>query len=163
MLTLLPAQLELLTRTAKSITNPLFRFLEREVNVCSGLLDLVRKDLNQLIELCKGLRKSTNILKQMADDIYKDKIPIRWRKYVVANITVTEWVSDFVKRVQQLERVQKSNDFGQSGLWFGGLLFPEAYLTATRQAVAQANNWSLEELQMQFQINISGEELQNNS
>jgi len=42
--------------------------------------------------------------------------------------------------------VQKSNDFGKKGLWFGGLLYPEAYLTATRQFVAQANGWSLEEL-----------------
>lgn len=32
---LLPGQLELLTRTAQAITNPLFRFLEREVTVAS--------------------------------------------------------------------------------------------------------------------------------
>ena len=30
----------------------------------------------------------------------------------------------------------------------GGLLFPEAYLTATRQFVAQNNHWSLEELEL---------------
>ena len=30
----------------------------------------------------------------------------------------------------------------------GGLLFPEAYLTATRQYVAQNNHWSLEELEL---------------
>lgn len=31
-------------------------------------------------------------------------------------------------------------------MWLGGLLNPEAYITATRQCVAQANSWSLEEL-----------------
>ena len=31
-------------------------------------------------------------------------------------------------------------------IWLGGLFTPEAYITATRQYVAQANNWSLEEL-----------------
>jgi len=31
----LPGQLDLLKRTAKAITNPLFRFLEREVTVTS--------------------------------------------------------------------------------------------------------------------------------
>lgn len=31
-------------------------------------------------------------------------------------------------------------------VWLGGLFIPEAYITATRQYVAQANSWSLEEL-----------------
>jgi dynein heavy chain 1 len=34
----------------------------------------------------------------------------------------------------------------------GGLLFPEAYLTATRQFVAQNNKWSLEELDLRVSI-----------
>lgn len=55
---------------------------------------------------------------------------------MIANISVTAWVSDFIKRVEQLKVLSASKDFGQSGLWFGGLLFPEAYLTATRQSVA---------------------------
>ena len=31
-------------------------------------------------------------------------------------------------------------------VWLGGLFNPEAYITATRQCIAQANSWSLEEL-----------------
>ena len=34
-------------------------------------------------------------------------------------------------------------------IWLGGLFIPEAYITATRQFVAQANSWSLEELHLQ--------------
>jgi len=89
-------------------------------------------------------------------------IPNSWRKYTVANITVPVWVNDFVKRVVQLKKLSKQPDFGQSGLWLGGLLFPEAYLTATRQSVAQKNNWSLEELVMDFSINPKPEELASN-
>jgi hypothetical protein len=37
-------------------------------------------------------------------------------------------------------------------LWLGGMFIPEAYITATRQYVAQANNWSLEELCLQVGI-----------
>lgn len=51
---------------------------------------------------------------------------------MVANISVSAWLVDFVKRVEQLKKLTASKDFGQSGLWFGGLLYPEAYLTATR-------------------------------
>lgn len=142
----LPGQLDLLKRTAQSIANPLFRFLEREITVGSSLLDQVRNDLNMVLDLCKGNRKLTNILKQLAEDIYSDRIPKQWRKYVIANVSVTAWVVDFIKRIDQLKVLSTSKDFGQSGLWFGGLLFPEAYLTATRQSVAQTNKWSLEDV-----------------
>lgn len=37
-------------------------------------------------------------------------------------------------------------------MWLGGLLNPEAYITATRQCVAQANSWSLEELHLDVTI-----------
>lgn len=52
-----------------------------------------------LIEMCDGTRKSTNALKRLAEDIFGDVIPTTWRKYTVANISATAWVSDFVKRV----------------------------------------------------------------
>ena len=119
-------------RTSASITNPLFRFLEREVTVASSLLEMVRSDLLLLREMCTGERKSTNILKQLAEELHADVIPKKWRKYNVANISATEWIDDFKKRIDQLQKLSGSTDFGKKGLWFGGLLFPEAFLTATR-------------------------------
>jgi len=88
-----------LQRTAKSIDNPLFRFLEREVTVAAGLLDTVRRDLTYLIEMCEGKRKSTNVLKILAEALHADVIPTTWRKYNIANISATAWINDFVKRV----------------------------------------------------------------
>ena len=102
MIQLLPLQLEVLQRTSQSITNPLFRFLEREVTIASQLLDTVRGDLLLLRELCSGERKSTNILKSLAEDLHSDAIPKRWRRYNIANITLTEWITDFKRRVEQL-------------------------------------------------------------
>lgn len=37
----------------------------------------------------------------------------------------------------------------------GGLFVPEAYITATRQYVAQANSWSLEELCLEVNVTTS--------
>ena len=37
-------------------------------------------------------------------------------------------------------------------VWLGGLFTPEAYITATRQFVAQANSWSLEELYLDVHV-----------
>ena len=77
--------------------------MEREVTVASRLLDIVKSDLVNLIEMCSGKRKSTNILKLLAENLYADVIPTSWRQYYkVANISATAWVSDFVKRVIQL-------------------------------------------------------------
>ena len=38
----------------------------------------------------------------------------------------------------------------------GELFIPEAYITATRQYVAQINSWSLEELYLQVEISDGG-------
>lgn len=159
MLEALPGQLPLLDRSQGDIRNPLFRFLEREVTVASQLLDTVRADLVMLIEMSKGDRKSTNVLKKLAESLHADVIPNKWRVYTVANISASAWVSDFVKRVEQLAELIKSKDFGQSGIWFGGLLFPGAYLTATRQTVAQKMGYSLEELILQFELVEAGKDI----
>ena len=55
-----------------------------------------------------------------------------------------------------------SKDFGRKGMWFGGLLFPEAFMTATRQSVAQENKWSLEELELKFEVDPSDANIDNN-
>jgi hypothetical protein len=52
--------------------------------------------------MCQGKRKSTNVLKRLAEDLNADVIPKNWNKYTVANISATIWVNDFIKRVVQL-------------------------------------------------------------
>ena len=54
-------------------------------------------------------------------------------------------MQDFVRRVEQLRGLQ-GVDASLSRIWFGGLFFPEAYLTATKQIVAEKNSWSLGKL-----------------
>lgn len=59
-----------------------------------------------------------------------------------------------------MAELQGRNDHGRSGIWFGGLLAPEAYLIATQQSIAQQNSWSLEELELRFVFNPSEDEVQ---
>jgi len=59
-----------------------------------------------------------------------------------------------------MQKVSTANDHGRSGVWFGGLLSPEAYLIATQQATAQHHGWSLEELSLKFEFDPSEEEVQ---
>merc|ERR1712186_124151 len=104
-----------------------------------SLLKSVRADLARLKEACEGNIKTTNDIRQLIADLNTDSVPKGWKKYAVADITVTEWLADFIQRLQQLSDVK---DIGEQNLqkhklWFGGLFFPEAFLTASRQAIAQ--------------------------
>eukprot|EP00745_Piridium_sociabile_P006564 TRINITY_DN142204_c0_g1_i1.p1 TRINITY_DN142204_c0_g1~~TRINITY_DN142204_c0_g1_i1.p1 ORF type:complete len:179 (+),score=12.89 TRINITY_DN142204_c0_g1_i1:2-538(+) len=67
-------------------------------------------------------------------------------------MSAIQWVADFAKRVVQLAEISVQTDFGRSQLWLGGLFYPEAYFTASRQSVAAMNEWPLEDLVLSFQI-----------
>jgi dynein heavy chain 1 len=80
-------------------------------------------------------------------------IPNEWRKYPIpSTVSANVWMIDFAQRLAQLTEIKKSKDFGRSSIWLGGLFFPEAYITATRQAAAQATNWSVENLELEMII-----------
>ena len=50
-------------------------------------------------------------------------------------MTAPEWITDFERRVNQVHRLASSGNQDsaiRSGIWFGGLLAPEAFLIATQ-------------------------------
>lgn len=65
---------------------------------------------------------------------------------------VAQWIPDLAARLAQLEGISQMESFIGVKVWLGGLFFPEAYVTATRQAVAQRNSWSLETLYLNLDI-----------
>lgn len=65
---------------------------------------------------------------------------------------VAQWIPDLAARLAQLEKIAQRETFVGVEVWLGGLFFPEAYVTATRQAVAQRNSWSLETLYLNLDI-----------
>ena len=67
-------------------------------------------------------------------------------------MAVSGWVADFGRRLSQLDRVAGLNNLNDVEVWLGGLFFPEAYITATRQAVAHRKRWSLETLSLRLDI-----------
>ena len=160
---ILPGDLPVLHRTAQSITNPLFRFLEREMQVANKLLKLVRNDLTQLREMSLGNVKFTNPIRQIAQDLHTDVVPKSWKLYPIAPVTVAEWLLDFKTRVQQLstlteETTKSAASFGKKGIWLGGFFFPEAFMTATRQATSQRHKWSLDELTLEIKTGNRSDE-----
>ncbi|XP_055612109.1 dynein heavy chain, cytoplasmic isoform X2 [Uranotaenia lowii] len=162
-LELLPKQLATLKRTVENIKDPLYRYFEREVSSGAKLLQTVVSDLQDVVYICQGEKKQTNYHRTMLGELVRGILPAGWRRYTVpAGCTVIQWVTDFSHRVQQLQKV--STLVSQAGakelqsfpVWLGGLFNPEAYITATRQCVAQANSWSLEELTLNVTITENG-------
>ena len=136
----------------ESNNDPIFRFLKREVAVALKLLNKVREDLKQLILMAKGETKSNNELREIAKNIFNDTVPKVWEMYPSLELNITEWILDLKNRINQLNIITKSDDYGKSNLWLGGLIFPEAYLTATRQSVAQEYSVSLDELVLSVEL-----------
>merc|ERR1719192_1250632 len=153
----LPEKLTPLRRTAENIKDPLYRFYEREVNLGCKILKRVRSDLKDVMLICKNQKKQTNDHRMIISDLNRGIIPKNWTLYKIPpNTTVIQWINDFSMRVKQLEEISRNVTASGGGVgslrshtvWLGGLFNPEAFITATRQCVAQANSWSLEELQL---------------
>ena len=67
-------------------------------------------------------------------------------------MSVSEWIPDFARRLAQLDSLSEMDNLANVDVWLGGLFFPEAYITATRQAVAHRKKWSLETLHLRLDI-----------
>lgn len=156
----LPEDVPTLQRTSTSLNDPLWRCFDREMGFGRQLLTTIRANLRKLLSCCKGEIKATNDLRQLIQDMNQDAVPKQWNKFTIAPISVTEWLQDFTKRVKQLEALHACPDFQDFELWFGGLFFPEAFLTASRQAVAQKMKVSLEELLLVTDIGAEGRDSQ---
>eukprot|EP00919_Chromeraceae_sp_WS-2016_P001806 GHVR01004377.1.p1 GENE.GHVR01004377.1~~GHVR01004377.1.p1 ORF type:complete len:4168 (-),score=965.61 GHVR01004377.1:131-12634(-) len=152
-----PEPLDEIERHENSVHDPLFRFMEREVATLHALHKRVKIDIEALLEVCGSSARTTNAVRALAQSISTDAVPTEWKRvarYAVAStLSCTQWLSDFFARLEQVRALtcnggkpKQDSPVSWTKLWGGGLLFPEAYLTATRQAVAQRNQWSLEDL-----------------
>lgn len=145
-------------RHESSIQNPLFRFLEREINVACILLDLVRDKVGDAKLMCEGKIQPLMELKTLAQTLYAGQVPKIWKKFTfLETLEVTPWISDLKKRLDQFETLVNTSDWQKKGVWLGGILFPEAFMTATRQYVAQNAQLSLDELDLRACIYEGGE------
>ncbi|KAF8592026.1 dynein heavy chain protein 1 [Ramaria rubella] len=149
----LPEGSKVLQKESGDNRDPLFRFFAREGTVGRKLLVQVRKDLSDVIKVCEGTLKQTNHLRTLMSHLTKGTIPDHWRRYKVTRTTaVSQWIPNLGRRLAQLERIAQLDSLGDVEVWLGGLFYPEAYVTATRQAVAHRKKWSLETLDLRLDL-----------
>lgn len=153
-LTQLPQSINTLRRQAGDNTDPLYRLFSREGAIGHKLLDQVRKDLADVVKVCEGALKQTNHLRTLMSSLTKGTIPTHWKRYKVPKaMSVSEWIPDLARRLAQLDGITSMQpSLSDVEVWLGGLFFPEAYITATRQAIAHRKRWSLETLHLRLDI-----------
>jgi len=158
-ITILPKNLAPLKRTVENIKDPLYRFFEREVNFGIKLLQVVRTDLEDVNAIISTGKKQTNHHRELIFKLTRGIIPNHWLGYTIPkSCSVAAWITDFSARIKQLVNIsvsvskQGAASLKSSTVWMGGLFNPEAFVTATRQCVAQANSWSLEELSLDVTV-----------
>ncbi|KAG1874247.1 dynein heavy chain and region D6 of dynein motor-domain-containing protein [Suillus tomentosus] len=153
-LTQLPSTLNTLPKQSNDNPDPLYRLFFREALIGRKLLDQVCKDLADVVKVCDGELKQTNHLRTLMSSLTKGTIPSHWRRYKVPKaMSVSEWIPDLARRLSQLDGITSvQQNLSNVEVWLGGLFFPEAYITATRQAVAHRKRWSLETLHLRLDI-----------
>jgi len=149
----LPSTFSTLMKQSGDNQDPMYRLFFREGSVGRKLLGQVRKDLADVVKVCEGSLKQTNHLRTLMGSLTKGTIPTHWRRYKVTKaMAVNEWIPNLARRLAQLNDVAGLDNLTNVEVWLGGLFFPEAYITATRQAVAHRKRWSLETLNMRLDI-----------
>ena len=154
----LPKTLTLLKASPDQMKDPLHRFFEREIKLARALHATVIGDLTGIGKICSGELKQAYHFKDIGLELVKGMIPSAWRKYTIPrDTTVNAWLNNFSRRLQQLEKISQACQGGSQSLrgldfWLGGFFNPEAFITATRQCTAQANFWSLEDLQLKVDV-----------
>ena len=143
--------------------NPIVQTLKREVAVSQKLYKLVKRDLDSVVRVCQGEDKPTNNVREVMGLLSKDTLPPQWKQYVVpGNMTAGQWFTDFGLRCKHLSGLagRAPNQYMSGEINLGLLLFPGAFITATRQAVARMLKFPLEKLRMSLDITreSSGEE-----
>ncbi|TDL28876.1 dynein heavy chain protein 1 [Rickenella mellea] len=152
-LSALPATFNSIQKQSTDNQDPLYRLFSREGHIGQKLLGQVRKDLGDVIKVCEGTMKQTNHLRNLMSQLIKGTIPTHWRRYKVTKaMALSEWVVDLARRLEQLDKIASLDNLNHVEVWLGGLFFPEAYVTATRQAVAHRKRWSLETLDLRLDI-----------
>ena len=114
--------------TQSNLSDPMYRYFDREVAIGASLLCEVREDLALIGSVVREEGKLTNRLRSVLGALRKGQLPVEWgRYYAAAEMTASAWVSDFSRRLRQLMKFSKA--FTDSGpgeavttfqVWMGG-------------------------------------------
>jgi hypothetical protein len=136
------------------VKNPIFRCVQREFNSWNSLLKRVTGDMSSVVAVSESKEKATNPIRELFKTLRKDKLPKGWSTPTSKELSVPAWAEDFARRIEHMQKVASTavGQYPTLPIWLGGFFAPEAFVAATRQAVAQAHGWSLETLHLKVTV-----------
>jgi len=140
---------------AKLNHNPIFRCVQREYTILLHMLERVQSDLTSLRDVLTGVSKPNNHIRDLLSKLRRDLLPTGWyRAGMPKNLTPGRWMDDFQARLHQIQTLVqlRPNEYTHTPIWLGGLQAPEGLVAATRQAVAHAHHWPLEQLELRVSV-----------
>ena len=135
--------------------NPIYRCIQREFTILAQMLETVSTDLTTLRDVLSGKIKPDNHVRELLASLRKDALPNGWyRSGMPKNLSPTVWMEDLIRRINQIQQLVglKPSEYGQVSIWLGGLQAPEGLVAATRQSVAHAHQWPLEQLELKVTV-----------
>jgi len=152
------------------------RCLQREAEVGQAMLGRIEADLEVACEFLRGSSstsssrssagtsggsvgsKGNKAVRSLVLALGLDDVPSEWKELHPRGKTsqgAGAWIGDTLRRVEHLQALLLSQENGGrvgGGVWLGGLYYPEAFVTATRQVVAARWQCSLEELTLAIEL-----------
>ncbi|RLN69358.1 hypothetical protein BBJ29_000235 [Phytophthora kernoviae] len=141
--------------------NPVYRCMFRELELGANFLGKVVGLLQTVQKVCAYKVKPSNETREAMRTLYREQVPTQWSQlYRVSDeLNLSEWLSDFARRVHQLNalaQVAPTELLQQpDGIWLGGFFSPEAFVTAARQSAAADLGCSLDELRLLAEVEDS--------
>ncbi len=119
------------------MTDPMFRCFARESTSFTELLGLIRARLTTINDIGSKKLNTTAPQRELIATLTAHTVPKEMLKFIGADLGMADWITDLGRRMVAVDKIIKSPSFGKSeGIWLGGLMTPEAWITATRQSVA---------------------------
>eukprot|EP00997_Jenningsia_sp_PLL12_P011960 NODE_978_length_1342_cov_47.264501_g810_i0.p1 GENE.NODE_978_length_1342_cov_47.264501_g810_i0~~NODE_978_length_1342_cov_47.264501_g810_i0.p1 ORF type:complete len:424 (+),score=126.65 NODE_978_length_1342_cov_47.264501_g810_i0:33-1274(+) len=138
-----------------SDNSPILRALAREAPTLNAVCGAVQEDLRAMSAVCRGEARLTNHTRGLTSCLSRDVVPDSWRGFPqMSGLPVGGWIGDLARRASQLRELAEVPPPQLTTVPYalGNLLFPDAFITATRQATARHHSWALESLELVIKI-----------
>ncbi|KII67376.1 Cytoplasmic dynein 1 heavy chain 1 [Thelohanellus kitauei] len=141
------------------VSEPVYRFLEREFQSGKRLLEIIRSNLDQLVLYSHGKIKVNNDIDTIIQNIKLSKIPKHWLVYIIPpGLSLNSWLQDFASRLDHLKKIaqilskQSECSLQMYAILVGKFFLPEAFTTAIRQSASRQFKIPLEQLTLEISI-----------